>query len=260
MNLFTLRPTAAVLSILLLAGCEWMSPKQGRPNPKIAPFVRTYTKPGVPEPRRVAVLPLDFNQATGETLTDIDEIFLSEAGKKLRFELVPISRPDLSRSIHRENFSSTEPTPPESLGFVREKYAADAILFTEITSYRPYRPISVGVRSKLVDSASLATLWSAETVLDAGDPVVAEAAALYAGRQRATSDTRGAEMILQSPRRFLGFVASHLYFTLPKYWAEPGTTPFLSGQPGGTSPSATPRPSGSQTVPVKPRKSAPGGK
>ena len=59
MNLSTLRPTAAVLSILLLAGCEWMSPKQGRPNPKIAPFVRTYTKPGVPEPRRVAVLPLD---------------------------------------------------------------------------------------------------------------------------------------------------------------------------------------------------------
>ena len=270
MNRISLPFTAALLC-LLLPGCEWMKPKSQRPNSRLAPFVRTYTKPGVPEPQRVAVLPVECDQAVGETLLDIDEIFLAEAGKKLRFELVPIKRPALSRSIQREQFSSTEPTPPEAVGFLREKYAVDAILFTEITSYRPYRPISVGVRSKLVDASSLATLWTAETVLDAGDPIVAEAAMLYASRQSATSDTRGGEMMLQSPRRYLGFVASHLYFSLPKFWAtpSPATTPVLS--PATPTPQAAPQnpvaqpPTKTGAQPVKPaapvkKRTDPGGK
>jgi hypothetical protein len=259
MNFNPFRFSVALLLLLnsgLNSGCEWLSPMEGRPFPKQNPYVRTYTKPGVQQPRRVAVLPVECDQAVGEALKDMDEIFLSEVGKKLRFELIPISRPDLSRSIHREQFSSTEPTPPEALGFFREKYAVDAVLFTEITSYRPYRPMSIGARSKLVDISTLSTLWSAETVLDSGDPIVASAAARHARRQSDTSDTRGEEMVLQSPRRYSGFVASYLYSSIPKYWLEPVavTQPF-------TPPQGAPQNPPARTVPLtrKPTANSNGG-
>lgn len=185
-------------------------------------YSRNYTRPEAKLPRRVAMLPLEFDQVVGETLRDIDEIFLMELGKKLRFEVVAITRPELAKIIRREHLSSTEPTPPELLTYLRSHYNADGVLFTEISSYRPYRPLTIGVRSKLVELQNMEILWSAETVMDAGNIDVSRAARLYAADQatnpneRSNESAHAAEMVLQSPRRFAGFTAYHLYGAIPK--------------------------------------------
>ena len=215
--------TPFLLALALgLTACEQTKFARNSLNTSQLNYSRNYTRPDAKLPRRVAMLPLEFDQVVGETLRDIDEIFLMELGKKLRFEVVSITRPELAKIIRREHLSSTEPTPPELITYLRTHYNADGILFTEISSYRPYRPLTIGVRSKLVELQNMEILWSAETVMDAGNIDVSRAARLYAADQASNPNERSneaahaAEMVLQSPRRFAGFTAYHLYAAIPK--------------------------------------------
>lgn len=171
----------------------------------------------LPAGSRIVMLPIYSKEMLGGARQDLDASFRAQLMPVLPYEVVSISRPELASLIGREQISSVEAIPPDALRALREKYAATAVLFTDLTLYRPYRPLAIGVRSKLVSLDSLDILWAADRVVDSSDPATAEAAVHFADPITKASSDRANQVILQSPRRYAGFVAHEIYSTLPSH-------------------------------------------
>lgn len=164
---------------------------------------------------RVAALPIYSTTPTGGVIQDLDQIFWAELAKLLPLEVVAVSRADLLATIGEAQIASTAVIPPKLVQFLQKKYAVQGIVFTDMPVYRPYRPINIGVRSKLVQIAGMQILWSANGILDSAEPGIAASALQYAERNLHGPGRVGAQLVLQSPRRYAAFVANGLYGTLP---------------------------------------------
>lgn len=206
--------------LLTLAGCG--DGVNGHVQyPRGAAFVphNVYQSAGVLALRRVAVLPPYDVLADADRQHDLDRNFSADLAATSHFEVVTISRNELVALCGREQVNSTEALPPSLLAALRGQYAADAVMFVDITHDDPYRPITLGVRAKLVDArGGMDILWSCDTLFNAGDPAVATAARrfqLNAGRQEFPADTDGASVLL-SPARFARYAANAVFSTLPR--------------------------------------------
>ena len=177
--------------------------------------------------RRLAVLPIYSTRPIDQTQRDMDGIFRAELSKVVKYEIVQVSRTDMASLINREAISSSEIIPSSVMAMLRQKYGADAVLFTDFTLFRPYRPLAIGVRSKIVDVKTMEILWMADGILDSAEPDVSELATQFSdsglqmryisdkipkGRQREQGS--GNQIILQSPRLYAGFVAHEAFSSL----------------------------------------------
>lgn len=177
--------------------------------------------------RRLAVLPIYSARPIDETQRDMDGIFRAELSKVVKYEIVQVSRTDMSSLINREAVSSSEIIPSPVIAMLRQKYGADAVLFTDFTLFRPYRPLAIGVRSKIVDLKTMEILWMADGILDSAEPDVSDLATQFSesglqmryisdkvpkGRKREQGS--GNQIILQSPRLYAGFVAHEAFSSL----------------------------------------------
>ena len=177
--------------------------------------------------RRLAVLPIHSSRPIDQTQRDMDGIFRAELSKVVKYEIVQVNRADMAALINRESVSSSEIIPSSVVAMLRNKYAADAVLFTDFTLFRPYRPMAIGVRSKIVDVKSMEVLWMADGILDSAEPDVAELATDFSdtglqmsyisskipkGRKREQGS--GNQIILQSPRLYAAFVAHEAFASL----------------------------------------------
>jgi hypothetical protein len=168
------------------------------------------SRPLAPSIRRVLALPLCMPQIAGVSQRDIDTAFESELNKHQRFEVVRINRGDLATLLGKEEISSAESFPAEVLSTLRQRFAPDAILFTDITSFRPYRPLAMGVRAKLVEAQTMREIWAVDSTLDSAHDEVEQAA-----RNSGTDRGPHSGLILQSPRAYAKFVAQQIFATLP---------------------------------------------
>ncbi|MEC7800417.1 MAG: hypothetical protein VX609_03925 [Verrucomicrobiota bacterium] len=165
---------------------------------------------------RVAVLPVYHQDQDSTLLSFVDEIFQQELLQERIFEVIPISRNTMKMQFGKDMVSSTNPLPNNFLTFLEKNTQSNGVLFTEILSYRPYRPMSLSVRSKLIDLKSGELMWAIDETIDAGHASVQLAAHQYqsASQVRAISKkTQGST--IQSPRIFAKFVASKIFETLP---------------------------------------------
>jgi hypothetical protein len=210
-----------LLAALLISGCTTAQQSAIRKHPA-SPKVQlanVYRPPVGGGISRVAVLPLSGEIQPPEAMREIDEAFYSEFNKTQVFEGVKVDRSELEENIHREQLPSTESVPREFLAELERKYGAEAVLFTDITHYRPYRPIAIGVRTKLVSLKTNEVLWAIDSTFDSAEPAVAAAARTYSKLTEQNpvslqaSDSSG---VLLSPRRFARFVAREVFATLPK--------------------------------------------
>jgi hypothetical protein len=166
--------------------------------------------------RRVALLPL-FNGAYADHyLRALDETFESELTKKALFEVVRVSRAEMETLFGARQIPSTDTLPSDALTRLRTRYGVDGVVFTDLTHFSPYRPVSMGVRTKLVDITTGKIRWAFDYVFDAGNSSVAEAAkrfqVLYSDpRQPLTTDGGS---ILLSPARFAKYVACETFASL----------------------------------------------
>jgi hypothetical protein len=182
---------------------------------------------------RIAWLPIHSQIPTGNSLQDLDSIFRAECSKVLPLEVVQISRAEMMRLLGQESIASTDIIPAQFVRELQQKYAIQGIVFTDLTVYRPYRPINIGVRGKLVQVPHLEILWSADGILDSAEPGIASSALNFAQRNLRGPQTGMAEVILQSPRRYAAFVANALYGTLPGqlYGVSPKPDPTPTPKP-----------------------------
>ena len=98
------------------------------------------------------------------------------------------------------------------------RYAVDGILQMELTHYRPYKPLQLGVRSRLVHlNESGDVLWSVDEMFDSGDKTVAIAARKYAEEYvDQPFPLQSSYSVLMSPSRYAAYVGNALFETLPK--------------------------------------------
>ena len=201
------------ISMLLAVGCE------------TSKVVKNITQPAIPSYhqdadamplRRVAVLPIDFDDETPSTSNDLDLIFHAELTKASAFEVIPISREELSTHFGIPQLSSVQVIPGDLLARLMQEYDVDGVLFTDVTHYYPYRPLAIGVRCRLVDAHTGVQRWVFDHLFDSGAPEVAIAAKQFAVEQDSEqlpipSDGTG---ILDSPSEFGKYVAHETYRSL----------------------------------------------
>ena len=213
---------------LFLAGCQ--TPAFDDPA-RTGPFFQPVNHAGDPmlEPtlRRVVLLPVYGGAlADGETAAGLDTIFATELQKQNRFEVVVLTRAESRRRFGADEFSSAAALPFGFLAKLKREFAADAVLWVDLTAYRAYRPLTLGVRAKLATIESTRLVWTFDTVFSDDDPAVANAARRHFVDQTHTAVpadlTRSA---LQSPRRFAAYVAAATFATLPPVVPPAGLLP-----------------------------------
>lgn len=204
---------------LLLAGCA-TTPSLTDPvrhGPFYAP-VNFAGEPALPAGlRRVLVLPVSLGTvADEETGLMLDAVLLAALQKQARFEVVPLDRAEARRVFGAGDFSSAAALPPGLLDALAGRTGADAVLFTDLTTYEPYRPLTLGLRAKLATVREVRLVWTFDEVLSARDPAVANSARRHFLRgDRAAQPVDLSPAALQSPSRFAAYVAETMFGTLP---------------------------------------------
>jgi hypothetical protein len=172
------------------------------------------------EVRRIALLPttsLMDNGIVNSGRLPMASILRSELGRQQSFELVVVAPGQLKRWSGREEWISTVELPSGWVQDLGKKSGCDAVLFSELSDYRPYPPFAVGWRLKLVEAREGRILWSADEVFDAGNPKVVNAARRF---YRTNLVTAGAladsRSVLESPERFARYATASVLSTLPE--------------------------------------------
>ena len=199
---------------LLAGGCATVKEASAPPLPAPQNYFAAGAH-GAPL-RRVALLPL-FNASCPEHYArEMDATFVAELTKKALFEVAPVGRAQLEALFGERQLCSMDALPADALARLRERFGVDGVLFTDLTSFSPYRPMSMGVRAKLVDAATGQIRWAFDSLFDTGHSSVAEAAKRfqlqYSNRHLPLATDGGS--ILLSPTRFAKYVASETFASL----------------------------------------------
>ena len=216
-----LRITPLTLFALALVGCSVLP----KPDGAVAgPFYTPNNVKAIAQiptaVRRVIVLPVAGGPTlTEETLLKLDAICQGELTRTAKFEVVPLSRDTLAEITGVRQISSVDKLPAvliDKLFNIYNHYGADAILFIDVTTYSPYPPLVLGLRTKLAQVTDGEIIWAADNVFAAAEPAVANSArhhALTLGSDHGLADL--SHTILQNPQRFAGYVAAATFLTLP---------------------------------------------
>lgn len=168
---------------------------------------------------RVAVLPMacdesDTVKVTGRTT--LEPILLMELSKMRHFECVTISPETMKKLSNRPNWSSTDRLPRNLMDVIEKETGGEAVLFVELTQYRPYAPMVIGWNLKLVDLRTEKILWAVDETFDAGEKTVANSARRFQmDRQRPNPVLAESRQVLSSPRLFGQYTAHAIAETLP---------------------------------------------
>jgi hypothetical protein len=205
----------------IVAGCVSIGKKKDVPRESYKPKYVPRNVTGIPtlpkEIRRVVILPVYWSKdPKSDFVCDLDAILQLSLQRTNSFEVVPIDRETLFKLFHEYQFSSVSILPDDLLPTIAKNYAADAVMFLDLTQNRPYRPIAIGLRAKLVDAKSARIIWAIDSLFDSADPAVANAALDFSTRSTYKAERKDSTgSILLSPRAFASFVADAMFGTLP---------------------------------------------
>lgn len=169
--------------------------------------------------RRVTVLPLicdasDYDLTAG--CTALQSVLVNEIIKTKKFEVVCSDADFVKTRTGRTDWSAEDALPPEFFNVLRDGSACDAVLFCRLTVYRPFPPLAIGWRMRLVDAQTRRTLWSADEVFDGGQQPVEDGARRHQlTQERDPSGAPDVWFVQNSPAKFGGYTAACLLATLP---------------------------------------------
>jgi hypothetical protein len=188
--------------------------------------------------KRVVVLPLAHEESQSELSGGCDMLYpvlQAELIKTKRFEVIAASPETIQGLSGHSSWTGAEVLPADFFGSLQRVYGCDAVLFCELSAFHAYPPLMVGWRMKLVDLSTQKTIWAADVLYDASDPVVTKCAQEFEKQQEGVEkpaslfkrmltwlDRRAEPVsdqpwtVLNSPRYFAQFTASKLLQTLPQ--------------------------------------------
>ena len=216
--------------VVVTAGCKSMQISGYQLGPSYRPTNVYRRNDALPlEIKRVAVLPLSATSSTPlleAGIEALEPVLYAELEKTKRFEVIPVSPEQLRQWTGQTAWRADELLPPDLFERLRQGTGCDAVLFSQLTRYQPYQPLAIGWKFSLIEKPEAAVppgngvpliLWSADEVLDAGDPEVTNAArAYYSQHLRNEAPLADASTVLSSPARFGQYTLGTLLGTLPQ--------------------------------------------
>ena len=167
--------------------------------------------------KRVVVLPIYYSAEQGAFLETMDEVFASELTRNGLFEVVPLSRQTLAYHFKEPQLPATGVMPPGFIEILQENYQAQGALLIDLTYYKPYPPLALGLRAKLLNLRTQQLIWAFDCLLDAGSPSVAAAARHFEKYyNRKASAIHIHDLILKNPNAFSKYAAFSMFRTLRK--------------------------------------------
>lgn len=206
-----------LLAVLFSTGCRRFEEEKIVAQAKPFAPSNLYPIERLPEYfNRVIVLPCYYADQDSPLLDYVDEIFHQELSQERIFETVRFSAYQMKEHFGIERVDSSKPLPENFLRRLEELTDANGVLFVDLDSYRPYRPLSLGVRAKLVDLKSGEFMWAIDETFDSGHAsVIAGASIFQKNSQVRAISSKTAGSTLHSPRIFSKYVASTCFSTMP---------------------------------------------
>ena len=165
---------------------------------------------------RVVVIPCHHEDNDSPILDYIDDIFQQELAQERIFEIIRFSPSQMKKKFGIERVSSTSPLPENFLRELETLTNSNGILFVDIHSYRAFRPMSLGVRAKLVDIKTGEFMWAIDETFDAGHASVIMGSRVFQEKSQVRAlSAKTSGSVLQSPRIFAKYVAATTFSTLP---------------------------------------------
>lgn len=206
----------SLLALAWLSGCTSVPEALQEPIPDYVPRNHTGAAVLPTSLGRVLLLPsAGSHVAPPESTAQIDPVFVSALQRQQRFEVVTIDRNDSRRSYGAQEFLSTSSLPPGLLNRFATDFAAEAVLFIDITSFRAHRPLELGVRCKLVMLKTREIIWSFDEIFSLADPTIDASARRHAKSSRTPVPVNLSANLSQSPTAFAAYVAETVFSTLP---------------------------------------------
>jgi hypothetical protein len=168
---------------------------------------------------RVVVLPLACEEpgsVLSESCEVLQPVLLEELIRVKKFEVVSVSPEILRRRTGRSDWTGVEILPADFLSLLQREYGCDAVLFSELTTFRGYSPLTIGWRMKMVDVHTRQIIWAADEVFDAKAAAGVGAWLVRQGRQLVIPEFTDEWAVLNSPTRFGRYSAARLLATLPE--------------------------------------------
>jgi hypothetical protein len=211
---------ALLLASVVFAGCSSVPRKSEKPAPVAQSSRNVVGDKHLPASlRRVVLLPVcGADAAEPESAAALDAGFATALERQMRFEVVTLSREECMRRFGVDSLLSSGALPAGFLEEISRDFAAQGVMFVDLTSYRPLRPIAIGVRAKLALLEGGRLIWAFDEVFSSGDPaVVAGIRKYYApgGGDRGENPANIPEAALLSPSRFGAYAAEATFETLP---------------------------------------------
>ena len=166
--------------------------------------------------RRIMVLPFGQEAGVQADCNAVRDAFVGELQKLRRFEVVPLPSDALeddvlTKSLTRGRLSS------DALVRLCTRYSVDGVFVGTVTSWRPYQPQRLGMRTHLVSVHSGSPIWAVDAIYDAAErTTIGDLRHFVEHTQRDDGNLHGWEMNLISPGKFTSFVAHRFVGT----WVE----------------------------------------
>ncbi len=215
-----------LLILVMASGCRTMT-KQ--PGAVIGPFYKptNYHLAGGEMPvdmRRVALLPLTSALDTREHQSGraiLQETLHTQVAHAGLFEVVTVPPSKMEALTGKPAWRMIEELPNDFIERIMKEYDCQGVLFSHLSVYKPYPPLSIGWRMGLVhlnsESNNGTVVWEIDEVFNAGEKQVINAA-IRNGVKNGLSDP---ELdydfgLLNSPRRFGRYTAEEVVLTMQR--------------------------------------------
>ena len=226
---------AAMMLVLAfgLGGCRTASIKN--PGTVIGPFHKPANynlADGVmpADMRRVALLPMTSALNTVEHHSGrqmLQEFMQAEIAKSGLFEVVYVPETKMGQLTGKPAWRMIDELPVDFIEQITREYDCQGVLFSHLTVYQPYPPLSIGWRMGLVhlspESNNGSVVWELDDVFNAGQKSVINSAKRNAIKNGLSDPELDAELgLLNSPRRFGQYTAEAVVATMSRL--SPGGT------------------------------------
>jgi hypothetical protein len=186
-------------------------------TPPACPIATSYAQPSSDgrEVMRVVIPPFQDQTGSPQQAEDVRTALMRALGKRQKFEMVALGEHELREFLPQGTFESGVISRDTLLAAAR-RYRADGVLFGNLTEFRPYEPIIIGLSVELASVGTGEVVWSSSGLYDAASRDVTQDVHNFSNKQLAgTSSLEGWRIILMSPSRFTEYACSRLADTLP---------------------------------------------
>ena len=206
----------ATVLISLLSGCGTLHKVNSQYDTTIGKkrqITNVYQKAPLPmSMNRVALLPMYRGRYEHHDFEGIEENFRLELIKRSLFEVVSLTPEEMSTLFSEPRYSSIEYLPADLLTKLSTKYGIDGLLLLDVNYFKPYEPVGLGIRAKLIHGHTGKIVWAADEVFDASNPAVSNSARKYYKTESIIQfPLHNTQTILHSPNRFSKYVAHSLF-------------------------------------------------